>query len=211
MTRDWAEWHRDYADPASELSQRLVVVTRAVVDVLDTAPPGPIRVLSLCCGEARDLTGAAAGHSRAGDLTGCAVELSGGLATIAAQNLRDAGTDIEVRCADAGRSVHWLDVTPVDLLVLAGIFGNLTDGDIRRTIATVPAIVRPGGAVIWTRHRRGGDITPKVREWFDEAGCTPTAFSSPGAGKFGVGVERVERVEDVTAAVPEVLFRFVDD
>jgi SAM-dependent methyltransferase len=209
MSRDWAAWHRDYADPGSELSQRLVVVTDAVRTVVDGAAAGPIRVLSLCCGEARDLTAAARDHERAGDLTGCAVELSGGLAAIAAQNLADAGTGIEVRCADAGRSVHWLDVTPVDLLVIAGIFGNITDDDIARIVRSVPALVRPGGHVVWTRHRRGLDITPTVRHWFADAGCTEVAFQSPGEGKYGVGVHRFDG-SVATATVPEVLFRFTD-
>jgi SAM-dependent methyltransferase len=209
MSRDWAAWHRDYADPGSDLSQRLVVVTDAVRAAIDDAPPGPIRVLSLCCGEARDLTAAANGHARAGDLTGCAVELSGGLAAIAATNLADAGTGIEVRCADAGRSVHWLDVTPVDLLVLAGIFGNITDDDIARIVRSVPALVRPGGHVVWTRHRRGDDITPQVRQWFADAGCTELAFHSPGAGKYGVGVHRFDGPPR-PGTVPEVVFRFTD-
>jgi hypothetical protein len=210
MSRDWAEWHRAYADPTSEISQRLVVVTRAIVDVLDAAPPGPIRVLSLCAGEARDLVAAATGHPRAGDLTGCAVEISGGLASIAARQLAEAGTSIEVRCGDAGRSVHWSDVTPVDLLVIAGIFGNITDDDIRRIVRAVPAIVRVGGTVIWTRHRRDPDITPRVRSWFDEAGCSPTAFVSPGPESFSVGVER-HVGNGSSGSVPEVLFRFIDD
>jgi hypothetical protein len=209
MSRDWAEWHRAYADPTSEISQRLVVVTEAIVDVLDAAPPGPIRVLSLCAGEARDLTAAATDHPRAGDLIGCAVELSGGLASIAAAQLAQADTSIEVRCADAGRSVHWIDVAPVDLLLIAGIFGNITDDDIHRIVKSVPAIVRVGGAAIWTRHRRDPDITPNVRAWFDDAGCTPTAFMSPGPGSFSVGVERHVGNGSV-APVPEVLFRFVD-
>lgn len=209
MSRDWAAWHRDYADPGSELSQRLAVVTDAVRTVLDGSAAGSIRVLSLCCGEARDLTAAAAGHERAADLTGCAVELSGGLAAIAAQNLAAAGTSIEVRCADAGRSVHWLDVTPVDLLVLAGIFGNITDDDIARVVRSVPALVRPGGHVVWTRHRRGDDVTPEVRQWFASAGCTEISFHSPGLGKYGVGLHRHDGSAQV-AAVPEVMFRFTD-
>ena len=209
MSRDWAEWHRAYADPTSEISRRLVGVTEAIVDVLDAAPPGPIRVLSLCAGEARDLTAAATGHPRAGDLTGCAVELSGGLASIAAAQLAQSGTSIEVRCADAGRSVHWIDVAPVDLLLVAGIFGNITDDDIRRIAKSVPSIVSEGGTAIWTRHRREPDITPQVRAWFDEAGCVPTSFVSPGPGSFSVGVER-HVGNGSTGAVPEVLFRFVD-
>jgi hypothetical protein len=209
MSRDWAEWHRAYADPDSELSQRLVVVTAAVRDAIDAVPPGPVRVLSLCCGEARDLTAAALSSDRADDLTGCAIELSGGLAAIAAQNLKDAGTSVEVRCADAGRSVHWLDVAPVDLLLIAGIFGNITDDDIRRIVAAVPGLVRAGGHVVWTRHRRGDDLTPQVREWFAEQGCTEVGFRSGGVGTYGVGLHRYDGGRAATS-VPEVLFRFLD-
>ncbi|MFM2069797.1 MAG: hypothetical protein RLZZ623_60 [Actinomycetota bacterium] len=209
MARDWVEWHRAYADPASELSQRLEVVTASIVGVLDGAPRGPIRVLSLCTGEARDLSGAAIDHPRAGDLTGAAVELSGGLASIAASNLSAAGTAIEVRCADAGRSIHWADVLPVDLLVIAGIFGNLTDHHVQRTIAAVPAMVTSGGSVIWTRHRKDPDLTPQIREWFDAAGCVPTSFVSAGPGSFAVGVERCEHAGPVPE-IPDLLFRFTD-
>jgi len=209
MARDWVEWHRSYTDPNSELSQRLAVVTAAVEAVLSGAPHGPISVLSLCAGEARDLSLAAAGHPRAADVRGCAVELNAGLASIAADSLRASGTAITVRCADAGRPIHWGDVVPVDLLLLAGIFGNLTDAHVRRTIEAVPAIVRPGGTVIWTRHRREPDLTPSIRDWFDDAGCTPVGFTSGGANSFAVGVERVGATT-VPPALPEQLFRFVD-
>jgi hypothetical protein len=48
-----------------------------------------------------------------------------------------------------------------------------------------------------------------VQSWFADAGCVSQAFESPGAGKFGVGVERYDGVAR-PAPVPEVLFRFVD-
>jgi SAM-dependent methyltransferase len=210
MTRDWVAWHEAYTDPTSNLSQRLAVVTRSIVEVLDVAAPGPIRVLSLCAGEARDLAGAALSHPRAADVVGCAVELSAGLASIGAENLRGAGVDVEVRRGDAGRPVHWLDVAPVDLLLLAGIFGNLSDDDVLRTVRAVPAVVRPGGTVIWTRHRRAPDLTPRIRSWFDEVGCQCVSFdAASGDGGFGVGVERLVHT-DAATAVPEVLFRFLD-
>ncbi len=209
MTRDWTEWHRGYADPESELSRRLAVVTAAIVHALDTAAPGPIRVLSLCAGEARDLSSAAVDHPRCSDLVGCAVELNAGLASIAASNLREAGTGLEVRCADAGRSVHWIDLAPVDLLLVCGIFGNITEADIRRIVDAVPSVVRPGGTVIWTRHRRGEDLTPTIRQWFADAGCEPLSYESPGAMSYGVGVER-NLAEGDAASVPDVLFRFVE-
>lgn len=212
MARDWADWHRQYDDPDSELSQRLDVVVSAVRAVLDQSPPGPVRVLSLCAGQARDLCRAADGHARAADLVGVAVELSGGLAAIAAEELQRAGTRVEVRVADAGRPVFWSDVTPVDLLLLVGIFGNVTDGDIARTVAAVPAMVRPGGVVVWSRHRREPDVVPQVHDWFRAAGCTPVGLTSGGPGSWAVGVERVEGTDTggaPPASLPEVLFRFL--
>jgi SAM-dependent methyltransferase len=209
MTRDWAEWHRAYTDPDSEQSMRLAAVTHAIVEVLDASPPGPIRVLSLCAGEARDLAGAAIDHPRSVDVVGCAVELNAGLASIAASNLRAAGTGVEVRCADAGRSVHWMDLAPVDLLLVCGIFGNITENDIQRIITSTPSLLRAGGTIVWTRHRREGDLTPSVRAWFEAAGCEEVAFVSPGAGKFGVGVARM-LADSPAGPVPEVLFRFVE-
>jgi hypothetical protein len=74
----------------------------------------------------------------------------------------------------------------------------------------VPALVRPGGRVVWTRHRRGDDVTPHVRQWFADAGCTEIAFHSPGAGKYGVGVHRFDGPTASPTVVPEVVFRFVD-
>jgi hypothetical protein len=209
MARDWVEWHRSYADPDSELSQRLAIVTAAIEDALSAAPAGPIAVLSLCAGEARDLCGAAHGHPRAADVRGCAVELNAGLASIAAQQLRAAGTSVEVRCADAGRPIHWDDLLPVDLLLLAGIFGNLADADVQRTVAATATMVRPGGTIIWTRHRRAPDLTPNIRDWFDDAGCTPIGFTSAGPNSYAVGVERMGP-SPVATPLPEQLFRFVD-
>ncbi len=212
MARDWVEWHRSYADPASDLSQRLAVVTAAIEDVLSHAPPGPIRVLSLCAGEARDLSGAAVDHPRAADVCGVAVELNAGLAAIAAQALRDAGTSVEVRCADAGRPIHWDDTLPVDLLLLAGIFGNLTDDHVHRTVTAAAGMVRPGGVVLWTRHRKPPDLTPSIRDWFDDAGFNPVAFTSGGAGSYAVGVERLAEPNGAATRppLPEQLFRFAD-
>ena len=67
MSRDWVEWHHQYDDTTGPLAQRLAVVATLIRDALDAAPPGPIRVLSLCAGDSRDLALGAAGHARAAD------------------------------------------------------------------------------------------------------------------------------------------------
>jgi hypothetical protein len=78
------------------------------------------------------------------------------------------------------------------VLLLCGIFGNVSDSDIGRTVAATPALCAPGGTVIWTRGRRPPDLTPRVREWFAAAGFAEVAFEAPetGSTQIGVGVHR---------------------
>ncbi len=54
--RDCEQWHRRYDDPASDLSWRLRTVQGYVRQALD-GYPGPVRVLSCCSGDGRDLLG----------------------------------------------------------------------------------------------------------------------------------------------------------
>ena len=51
----WVRWHEAYQDPGSAQFRRLVLVQSEIRQALDAAPPGPIRVLSLCAGNGRDL------------------------------------------------------------------------------------------------------------------------------------------------------------
>ena len=210
MTRDWVEWHRSYDDPASSLSQRLVVVARMIREVLDVAPSGEIKVLSLCAGDGRDVALAAAGHPRARDLTGLLVELDPQLASAADANVAAVSGALAVSNTDAGDVAGFRGALPVDLLLLCGIFGNVANDDIRNTIEAVPAMCRPGAAVIWTRHRREPDVTPAIRAWFDAVGCISMELVSPGTGSFAVGCERVVD-PPVGGQLADRLFTFRDD
>ena len=64
---------------------------------------------------------------------------------------------------DAGATAACAGAAPADLLLLCGIFGNVSDGDIAWTIAAVPSMLTAGGTVIWTRHTGEPDLTPRVR------------------------------------------------
>jgi len=210
VARDWVDWHRAYDDTASALSRRLAVISRMIRDVLDSAPPGDIRVVSLCAGDGRDLIGAATGHPRAADLEGVLVELDAQLAATAAVGVASVSNRVTVLNGDAGVTAGFRAALPVDLLLLCGIFGNLSDEDVRTTIAAVPAMTRAGATVIWTRHRREPDLTPSIRRWFDDAGCTSMELVSPGAGGFAIGAER-RRDVPASGLLPDRLFSFRDD
>ncbi len=60
------------------------------------------------------------------------------------RELTNAGlSEVRVREADASVIANFADVLPVDVLLLAGIFGNVSDADIKRTIDAAPALCAP--------------------------------------------------------------------
>jgi hypothetical protein len=68
------------------------------------------------------------------------------------------------------------------------VFGNITAQDIQRTIGHLAALCRPGGTVVWTRHRAEPDLVPTLCDWFAEDGFTLESVTPPG--QKGVGVHR---------------------
>lgn len=210
MARDWVAWHDGYAKEGHPLRDRLVAVSEVMATALTRAPPGQVRLASLCAGDGRDVVGAVADHPRRADVVARLVEVDNGLAATARRSLAEAGIAGEVVTGDAGDTAVLAAVAPVDVLLLCGIFGNVSDADVERTIAAVPTLCRSGATVLWTRHRREPDLTPTIRCWFDEAGCRRldlrTGGSAGTVADWAVGVERVERGVDFQAAR---LFRFV--
>jgi len=192
--RDWALWHEAYDDPQSSISQRLALVRSHLSDALDVVPAGPIRLLSLCAGEGRDVLGVLPDHARCADVTAVLVEADPRISTTARDQTVAAGLGdmVEVREADAAMPEAYADALPADVLLLCGIFGNVADSDIRRTAQAAASMGRTGSTVIWTRHRRQPDLTPQIRSWFAEAGFDEVAFDSPdNEAKTGVGVHRL--------------------
>jgi hypothetical protein len=99
---------------------------------------------------------------------------------------------VEIRVQDASLVDGYADVAPADVLLLCGLFGNITDEDIRHTIEQSAALTNPGGTVIWTRHRRPPDLVPQIDAWFVEQGFE-TVWISDAALDFGVGAHRAHR------------------
>ncbi|HUR52475.1 MAG TPA: class I SAM-dependent methyltransferase [Mycobacteriales bacterium] len=189
---DWRAWHEGYDDPSSPLSLRLRAVQDAIRTFLATAQPRPLRVASACSGLGLDLLGALEDHPRRGDVTGRLVELDPELAARSALLLQAAGLEcLEVVCGDAGWTEAFASAVPADLLLLCGVLGNLTDDDLRSTVANASRLCAPGATVIWTRHRRAPDRTPDIREWWRQAGFEEVSFVSPGADSPSVGVCRL--------------------
>jgi hypothetical protein len=205
MARDWHAWHREYDQPGSRLSQRLAAVQACIRDALDRMPPGPIRAISACAGEGRDLLGVLAGHPRAADVTARLVEIDPDLAARAAAH---APPGVDVVCADASTTSAYRGAVPADLVLVCGVFGNVALPDIEHTVRSLPSLCAPGATVVWTRHRRPPDRTIDIRRWLDEAGYEEVAFVASDELLFGVGAHRL--VAPPLPYAPDVpLFAFV--
>ncbi|MGS2614702.1 methyltransferase domain-containing protein [Micromonospora sp. LZ34] len=190
MTKDWYAWHEDYDEPGSPLSRRLAELRARIGEALDSARPGPLRAVSLCAGQGRDLIPVLAAHPRRDDVTARLVELDPRNAEVARASAAAVGlTGVEVVVGDAARTDAYADLAPADLVLVCGVFGNVAEADIRRTVRHCAALCATGGTVFWTRHRREPDLVPTICDWFAEEGFVPVSVSSPADG-VGVGVHR---------------------
>lgn len=200
MTRDWAGWHAPYDDPSSSLSARLACVRRHVAAWLSGREGGTI--VSACAGQGRDLL------PLPPSVRARLVELDPANAAVARTH---AGPHVEVVEADAGTTDAYAGAVPADLVMMCGVFGNVSDEDVRRTVTSLPMLCAPGATVIWTRHRKAPDLTPAIREWFAQAGFEEQAFDIPGDGaSWSVGVH-VLAGEPAAFEAGQRLFTFTGD
>jgi Putative methyltransferase len=177
--RDWVAWHQAYADPASGLSMRLRSVQRHLSGAIDRAAAAPVRLVSLCAGQGHDVIEVLAHHPRRDEVSAMLVEAHPRNAELARCQAAAAGlAQVKVRQADASRPWNYADALPADVLLLCGIFGNVSDADVERTVAAAPALCAPAATVIWTRHRRPPDLTPRIRAWMTHAGFEEIAFET---------------------------------
>lgn len=175
---DWYSWHERYDDPESGLARRLELIQDRVRAALDEAPPGPLRAISVCAGQGTDLIGVLDGHPRRGDVTARLVELDPRNTEVARRLAAEAGlTGVEVVTGDASLVSQYADMVPADLVLVCGLFGNVTDADVEATVGYCTQLCATGGTVIWTRGRWEPDLTPQVCAWFEERGFERVSFS----------------------------------
>ncbi|MFD4758673.1 class I SAM-dependent methyltransferase [Streptomyces sp. NPDC058439] len=187
---DWQTWHDQYDVPDSWLSRRLRAVSARIRAALDAAPPGPLRVISVCAGQGRDLIEVLADHPRRDDVRALLVELDPRNTAFAVESAREAGLgQVDVVTGDASLTDHYRGMAPADLVLVCGVFGNITDEDIERTVGTCTQLCATGGTVVWTRNRAAPDRVPLICEWFEERGFERQWLSEPEAG-HGVGAHR---------------------
>ncbi|WP_229821358.1 MULTISPECIES: hypothetical protein [Streptomyces] len=93
---------------------------------------------------------------------------------------------------DAASTHLYAGMAPADLVLMCGVFGNITDEDGETTVDHCTELCRKGGVLVWTRHRRTPDLVPRICEWLEARGFAHQWLSAPDAG-FGVGAHRCAR------------------
>jgi hypothetical protein len=191
---DWQRWHAGYDDPGSDLSRRRRSVQRQIEAWLDRRRDPELQVVSACSGDGLDLLEVLARRpADARRVRARLLELDAALAGRAAQHAAAYGLHaVDVRREDAGLTDSYAGAAPADLVMMCGVFGNITDEDLRGTVALLPQLCSPGATVVWTRGRfSSGDLTPTIRGWFAESGFEEVAMDVPDDTTYRVGTHRL--------------------
>src|SRR5262245_37064067 len=144
----------------------------------------------MVAGQGRDVIPVVAEHPRRADLHGRLVELDPRNAAAASAAIAAAGlTGIDVLTGDAADLDSYRPYVPADLVLMCGLFGNISEQDIRRMIDHGRALTKRGGSVIWTRGRNHANLVPTIAGWFRDAGYDERFVSDP-RHEFGVGVHQ---------------------
>jgi hypothetical protein len=192
---DWWEWHEEYDETGSPLELRTRIVHRHVRFFLDAREAGtPIRIVSICAGQGRELLPVLSSHPRRTDVRARLVEIDPRNVAAACEYVTEHALDwhVDVVRGDAAFTDAYRGAVPADLVLVCGVFGCVAPDDARATIAALPQLCATGATVVWTRQRLPVDRSAEIRRWFADAGFLEEAFESPGEDASWVGLVRFD-------------------
>ena len=170
---------------------------------------GPVRILSACAGDGRDVLEVLSQRPDAARVTVTLIELHPSIAKRAAQAAVDIPARVEVRALDAGFTDAYVNAVPADLVLLVGIFGNIADADVFRTIEAAPQLCRPGATLLWSRGRDDRDLNDEIRARFAVAHFLEHDYTTLDAGSQpAIGAVRYDG-PPAELVVGQHLFTFV--
>jgi hypothetical protein len=150
--RVWSDWPQEVYQRQS-YQQRLSKVQEHFAQSLDSAPRGPVRVLSLCAGDGRDVIGVLRSHPRRTGVTAWLVESNRQSVAIGVRHAASAGLEKTVNflCGDATLYVTYKDLAPADIVLVCGVWGHVAANQRAQLVAGIASLCKPDAAVIWTR------------------------------------------------------------
>ena len=103
-----------------------------------------------------------------------------------------------------------MDVVPVDVLMLCGVLGNVSDDDARRILTGAALMLQRGGTMIWTRGNRirwRGPERVGPQACLLDAGWEERSFVRPDDASYRVGVHTWKGI--ASGFLADRLFAFV--
>lgn len=186
--RDWYDWHQQYTDQSSALRRRLAIIQEEIRRTLPLQLDRSFSMLSICAGQGDDLIPVLEGYSFSHRIRARFVEAEPRNIASLRRNAYLADLHhLEVVQADASYPKVYDGMIPADLILLCGVFGNISDLDIQDTISSLQQLCRTGSRVIWTRSRRSPNIVPTIRQWFQDSEFQEITFAAPEDALFTVG------------------------
>ncbi|NNN20704.1 MAG: SAM-dependent methyltransferase [Acidimicrobiales bacterium] len=203
----WESWHDSYSVKNSDLSYRLEVVKQRLQELIERFEV-PVRILSLCAGQGHDVIQTLKENPNLNISKALLVELDPKNVSVGESEIKRSGLGtVNYLEGDAANVSLYSDFVPVEILLLCGIFGNISLDDIKNTLERSSSFLAPGGFVVWTRHRKEPDATPAIRNWCAEFGYREIAFDTPDRHEFSVGT--YELVKAPSKFLPDgKLFQF---
>lgn len=199
--RDYEAWLNRYEDPSSPLSWRLALIQGWLRSELDERA-GNVSVVSACAGDGRDIIDVLAARDDADRVSAVLLESHPGVADRAqARAARSHLNGVTVRTCDAADTTNYVDAVPADVVLMVGMFGNMSHEDVFTTIAATPQFCASGAALIWSRGRDRDDINSDVRSAFAEAGFTELDYQ--GSDQRTLPAAGIVRYEGPAASLVE--------
>jgi hypothetical protein len=150
--RVWSDWPQAAYQRQSYL-QRLVEVQEHFAECLDNAPRGPLRVLSMCAGDGRDVTGVLSSHPRRTDVTAWLVDSDRQSVVIGTRQAASVGLAKTVSFVSGDATLYetYKDIPPADIVLVCGVWGHVAPDQRALLVAGIASLCKSDGVVIWTR------------------------------------------------------------
>jgi hypothetical protein len=156
-SRSWTGWPAE-AYARKRYQQRLHAVQEHLRRNLDEAPAGPLRLISICAGDGRDVIGVLRTHGRRSDVSAWLIELdrqsvAAGMREASIHSLQDA---VQFINRDATDYAVYQGMVPADVVLACGVWGHVPAHERKSLVDALARLCKPSGAVTWTRGVSGG-------------------------------------------------------
>jgi putative methyltransferase len=158
-SRSWKGWP---AEAYSEVryQQRLEAVQEHLRKNLNEAPAGPLRLISICAGDGRDVIGVLQTHKRRTDVSAWLVELDRESVAAGVRETSIVGLDDIVRFinGDATDYTTYEGIAPANVVLACGVWGHVPAHERASLAGAIAELCKLRGTITWTRGVSAGMV-----------------------------------------------------